>query len=355
MIFQQFRHEEGGCLSYLIGCTQRHVCAVIDAQHDPELYVRYASDHGMKITHIFETHAQADHLSGARKLSQATGAPVYFHESVKAAYPVEKVRDGSEIAIGNILLKILYTPGHTADSISILVIDTTRSREPWLVFTGDTLFVGDTGRPDLDGSAELLYDSIWQKLLKLHDSVEIYPTHFAGSSCGKEMSPKPSSTIGFERRFNPSLQVGDKQEFLDFVMANLPVQPPRFQKVRMYNLGFLDSPPIDKTYDLHSLQMTGEELKSRIDHGENITILDVREKSEYAVANIGGMLIPMREIPQRYTELDAGKEIVVLCHHGNRSQRVVEFLYGKGFTNVKNLVGGIDAWSARVDPKVPRY
>ena len=355
MIFQQFRHEAGGCLSYLIGCTQRQVCAVVDAQHVIEPYLQYAADRRMKITHIFETHAQADHLSGAKKLSQATGAPVYFHESAKAAFPVEKIREGSEIAVGNILLKTLHTPGHTSDSISILVIDTTRSREPWLVLTGDTLFVGDTGRPDLDGSAELLYDSIWQKLLTLHDSVEIYPTHFAGSSCGKDMSPKPSSTIGFERRFNPSLQVRDKKEFVEFVMANLPVQPPRFEKVRMYNLGFLSEPPIERTYDLHSLQLTAAELKSKFDRGEKVTILDVREQSEYSAANIGGELIPMREIPNRYTELDAGDEIVVLCHHGGRSQRVVEFLYGKGFTNVKNLVGGIDAWSTEVDPKIPRY
>src|SRR2546426_5379738 len=113
--------------------------------------------------------------------------------------------------VGNVRINVLHTPGHTRDSVSFVVTDTTRSQEPWFVLTGDALFVGDTGRPDLDGSAEDLYDSIWGKLLKLPDSVEIYPTHFAGSSCGKAMSPKPSSTIGFERRFNPSLQVKSKR------------------------------------------------------------------------------------------------------------------------------------------------
>ncbi|MBI1803312.1 MAG: MBL fold metallo-hydrolase [Ignavibacteriae bacterium] len=355
MIFQQFRHEEGGCLSYIIGCTQRNVCAVIDPQLAIEQYTAFAGSHNMKITHIFETHAQADHLSGARALFEKIGASVYYHESAHASFPVKKVKDGDEFMVGNVRLKVLHTPGHTADSVSLLVSDTTRSNDPWLVLTGDTLFVGDTGRPDLDGSAEKLYDSIFGKLLALSDSVEIYPTHFAGSSCGKAISPKPSSTIGFERRFNPALQVKSKKEFVDFVMADLPVQPPRFQKVRQYNLGVIKDPPIEKTYNMNELQITVEQLKAKLDKGEKPVIVDVREPSEYKTANIGAKLIPLGEIPKRYTELDPKQEIVVHCHHGGRSQRAVEFLYEKGFANVKNLVGGIDAWSQRIDPKVPRY
>ncbi|HEY6191602.1 MAG TPA: MBL fold metallo-hydrolase [Bacteroidota bacterium] len=355
MIFQQFRHEQGGCLSYLIGCTQKQVCAVIDPQHEIDPYLRYAAGHGMQITHIIETHAQADHLSGAKRLAAASGAEIYFHESLVTKFPVKGIKDGEEIKVGNILLKILHTPGHTPDSISILVSDTTRSKEPWLVLTGDTLFVGDTGRPDLDGSGELLYDSIWGKLMRLDDAVEIYPTHFAGSSCGKAMSPKPNSTIGFERRHNPALQVKSKQEFVDFVMADLPVQPPRFKKVRQYNLGYLSDPPIERTYDMAALQITPEQLKERLDRGDHPMILDVREPSEQEIVNIGGTLIPLGQLPRRYTELDSDQEIIVYCHHGNRSQRAVEFLYEKGFKNVKNLTGGIDAWSVKVDRKVPRY
>lgn len=355
MIFQQFRHDEGGCLSYLVGCTQRQVCAVIDPQLEIEQYVKYASSRSMNITHIFETHAQADHLSGAKKLAEASGAPVHFHESLQPAFPVRKVKDGEEVHVGNVLFKVLHTPGHTPDSITLLISDTTRSKEPWLALTGDTLFVGDTGRPDLDGSAEQLYDSIWNRLLTLNDSIEIYPTHFAGSSCGRAMSPKPSSTIGFERRFNPSLQVKSKTEFVDFVMADLPVQPPRFQKVRQFNLGFLTEPPIERTYDMQSLQITVEQLKQKIDDGQKPFILDVREPYEYALANIGAKLIPLGEIPKRVNELDKNAEIIVHCHHGERSQKAVEFLYEKGFKNVRNLVDGIAAWSTKVDPKVPRY
>jgi glyoxylase-like metal-dependent hydrolase (beta-lactamase superfamily II)/rhodanese-related sulfurtransferase len=355
VIFQQFRHEEGGCLSYLVGCTGKHVCAVIDPQHEIGPYMKYAETHGIRITHVFETHAQADHLSGSKRLAEAAGATVCFHESATAAFPARRVTDGEEIAVGNVLLRVLHTPGHTPDSISILVSDTTRSKEPWLALTGDTLFVGDTGRPDLDGSAEMLYDSLWGKLLKLNDSVEIYPTHFAGSSCGKAMSPKPSSTIGFERRFNPALQVKSKREFVDLVTADLPVQPPRFQKVRQYNLGFLDQPPIERTYDMTALQISPELLNEKLGRGEKPFLLDVREPSEQKIVNIGGTLIPLGQLPKRYGELKADQEIIVYCHHGNRSQRAVEFLYEKGFKNVKNLVGGIDAWAVKVDRKLPRY
>jgi len=355
MIFQQFRHEEGGCLSYIVGCTRHQVCAVVDPQLSVEQYLQYAEAHEMRITHVFETHAQADHLSGARKLANDIGATVYYHEVAEASFPITKVKDGDELMVGNVKLKVLHTPGHTADSICLLVTDTTRSNDPWFALTGDTLFVGDTGRPDLDGSAELLYDSIFTKLLKLGDSVEIYPTHFAGSSCGKAMSPKPSSTIGFERKFNAALQLKSKKEFVDFVMADLPVQPPRFQKVRQYNLGILKNPPIEKTYNMQELQITVEQLKTKLDKGEKPVILDVREPFEYKRANIGGILIPLGEIAKRNSELDPGAEIIVHCHTGGRSQRAVEFLYEKGFANVKNLLGGIEAWSMKIDPKVPRY
>ncbi len=355
MIFQQFRHEQGGCLSYIVGCSREQACAVIDPQIETEPYLAYASSHGLRIAHIFETHAQADHLSGARALSEATGAPVHYHESARAGYPIEGVRDGQEIALGRVLLKVLHTPGHTSDSICLLVTDTARGTDPWLVLSGDTLFVGDVGRPDLDGDARRLYASIREKLLPLDDAVELYPTHFAGSSCGKGMSPKPSSTIGFERRFNPALRFASEREFVAYVMSDLPVQPPRFQKVRRFNLGFLREPPIERTFDIGDIQITPEQLQRRIDAGDQPMLLDVREPMEVRIASIGGTHIPMGQIPSRLDELDRNAEIIVYCHHGNRSQRVVDFLYESGFSRVKNLVGGIDAWSERVDGNVRRY
>jgi len=355
MIFKQFQHEEGACLSYILGCTAKRVCAVLEPQLDIEQYLEYAKAKGMEITHIFETHAQADHLSGAMRLAELTRAPVHYHESVNAAFPVTKLRDGETINVGNIQLRILHTPGHTPDSISIVVTDTTRSYEPWFVLTGDTLFVGDTGRPDLDGDAEQLYDSIYEKLLKLDDSLEIFPSHYAGSVCGKALSPKPSSTIGFERRFNPSLQFKSKEEFVRFVSENLPVQPPRFHKVRQFNLGFLKEPPIEKTFDIKALQITVEELKRCMDAGDRPFLLDVREPDEYELCNLSVHLIPLRQLPKRLQELDPNKEIVVYCHTGSRSQQAVEFLYESGFKNVKSLVGGVEAWAQKIDPSMSRY
>ena len=355
MIFQQFRHEQGACLSYLLGCTQTGSAAVMDSQLDVQPYLDFAKSHRLKITHIFETHSQADHLSGALKLSRVTGAPIHMYESVQAGMPVTKLKDGQELNVGNIKLKILHTPGHTQDSICILITDLTRSEKPWLLLSGDTLFVGDTGRPDLDGSADQLYDSIWGKLLKLEDWVEIYPTHFAGSVCGKAMSPKTSSTIGFERLFNPALQKKSKKDFVEFVNANLPIQPPRFRQVRKFNLGFIKDPPLDRTYDVTDLQITPEEMKAKIDAGEQFLLIDVREKWENDASNIGGTLIPMMEIPDRAKELDPNQEIIVYCRTGNRSDKVVEYLYESGFKRVKNLVGGIFAWSEKIDPKVPKY
>ncbi|HLF19880.1 MAG TPA: MBL fold metallo-hydrolase [Bacteroidota bacterium] len=355
MLFKQFQHEEGACLSYVIGCTRTAKAAVIDAQLDIQPYLQYVSSHNLKLTHIFETHSQADHLSGAKKLSEATGVPAYFYDTVKANFSIKRVKDEDEIRIGNILLKILYTPGHTLDSMCIIVTDTTRADEPWFVLTGDTLFVGDVGRPDLNGSPEDLYESLYKKLMKLPDSLEVFPAHYAGSVCGKDLSPKPSSTIGFERRFNAALQFKSKNEFIDFVNSGLPAQPPLFEKVRAFNLGFLVEPPIGKTADEDSLEISVEELKEKLHRGEKLLLLDVREPVEFQIANLGGQLIPLRQLPQRMKELNPNQEIIVHCHTGNRSARAVEFLHQNGFNNVKNLVGGIDAWSRRVDPKVPRY
>lgn len=355
MLFRQFQHEEGACLSYCLGCTRTGVAAVVDAQLDTRPYLQLLSRNNLRLTHVMETHSQADHLSGAQSLSEATGARLFFHESVEANFAVNRVKHGDELAIGNILVRVLHTPGHTRDSICMVVTDTTRSNEPWFILTGDTLFVGDVGRPDLHGSAEDLYESLYHKLLKLPDMLEVFPAHYAGSVCGKSLSPKPSSTIGFERRFNPALQFKTKDEFVKFVQSDLPVQPPRFEKVRQFNLGFLAEPPIEKTFDKNSLEISVEELKQKLDRGEMPFLLDVREPVEYQIAHINGHLIPLGQIPERLGELDKNKEIIVYCHTGNRSRRAVEFLYENRFANVKNLVGGIDAWSRRIDTKVPRY
>jgi glyoxylase-like metal-dependent hydrolase (beta-lactamase superfamily II) len=213
----------------------------VDPQLEIEPYLAAAAEKSMRITHIFETHVQADHLSGARRLAAATGAPVVFHKSAPVEFPHLTVEDGERLDLGNVSLSILHTPGHTPDSVSILVTDKTRASEPWFVLTGDTLFSGGVGRPDLIGAgseaalAEQLHDSLG-KIMTLPDHLEIFPAHFGGAACGKGLSGKPGSTIGFERRFNPALRAKSRAEFVDFVLAGLPPQPVAFAENRRRNL-----------------------------------------------------------------------------------------------------------------------
>jgi glyoxylase-like metal-dependent hydrolase (beta-lactamase superfamily II) len=216
----------------------------VDPQPEIASYLEAAAQKSMRITHIIETHVHADHLSGARRLAEVTRAPVFFHELAEVRFPHGTFEDGDEHEAGNVRLTVLHTPGHTPEGISILVTDRTRGSEPWFVLTGDTLFAGGVGRPDLlgDGTearlAEELYESLFGKLLALPDHVEVYPAHFGGSACGKGLSGKPGSTIGFERRFNPALQLGSKSEFVRFVLKDLPPQPDSFAENRRRNLGW---------------------------------------------------------------------------------------------------------------------
>jgi glyoxylase-like metal-dependent hydrolase (beta-lactamase superfamily II) len=214
----------------------------VDPQLDIEPYLDAAGQKAMRVTYIIETHVQADHLSGARRLAAVTGAAILMHEAAPTEFPHVPLADGAEHEMGNVRMTFLHTPGHTPDGVSVVVTDHSRAREPWFVLTGDTLFSGGVGRPDLLGTgaerplAEQLYESLHRKLLTLPDHVEVYPSHFGGAACGKGLSGKPHTTIGFERRFNPALQFTTKAGFVDFVLADLPPQPPSFAGNRRHNL-----------------------------------------------------------------------------------------------------------------------
>lgn len=216
---------------------------MVDPQPEIEQYLEEAEHSRMRITYIVETHVQADHLSGCRDLAAKTGAPICLHESADPNFPVHALKEGEVLDLGNVTARVLHTPGHSPDSLCLLVTDKSRGPDPWFVLTGDTLFVGDAGRPDLHGPeasrrlAEQLSDSLFGKLLTLDDLIEVYPSHFAGSACGRHMSGKPHSTIGFERRFNVALQRRDREEFVRFMLENLPPQPPEFTENRRRNLG----------------------------------------------------------------------------------------------------------------------
>jgi hydroxyacylglutathione hydrolase len=247
MIFRQILHPATGCASYVFGCTGKRALAIVDPHHEHvNEYLAIAQLAQSPIVAIIETHVQADHLSGATELATRTGAPIYLHEAADVTFAHRALRDGDEVELGNDFLRVLHTPGHSPDSICLLVGDRTRGPDPWFLLTGDTLFVGDAGRPDLTtetmmaeppsavAAAESLYASL-QRLLTLPDDLEIYPAHFAGSACGRSMSGKPSSTLGFERRYNPALTRPSREAFVSFMLTDLPPAPERHREIRLAN------------------------------------------------------------------------------------------------------------------------
>ena len=240
MIFKPFYYFDTGCAAYVFGCGTLGKGAVVDPQErDVESYIAFASAKGLAITHVIDTHVHADHRSGGRLLAKRAGAAYALHRAADVVFPFLPLDDGREIELGNTRLKVLHTPGHTPESISLLVTDLRRGPEPWFVLTGDTLFVGSVGRPDLPGrtkqNAGELHDSIHEKLLALPDDVEVYPAHFAGSACGAGMSGKPSSTIAAERRWNTLLRM-ERDGFVNEVGQPSP-KPDDMQEILRFNQG----------------------------------------------------------------------------------------------------------------------
>jgi glyoxylase-like metal-dependent hydrolase (beta-lactamase superfamily II) len=238
MIFRQLLHAEPVAASYLFGCGGRGVCAVVDPIEDVDLYVHAASETHMRIQYVIDTHVHADHVSGGRRLAEASGAEYVLHAS-SATGQTRGVTDGQQLELGNVIVEVLHTPGHTPEHISLLVTDRTRGGQPWMVLTGHTLMVGDMGRTELAGraedGAEMLFESA-RRLRELPDHVEVWPGAFAGSVCGRGLSGKPSSTIGFERRFNRTFSLDDRAEFVAAMLRDIPAPPPHAAENRAINL-----------------------------------------------------------------------------------------------------------------------
>jgi hydroxyacylglutathione hydrolase len=240
VIFRPYYYFDLGCATYLFGCGTLGKGTVVDARADDiDAYIAFAAAKNLRLTHVIDTHVHADHRSGGRELARRTGAQYCVHESADLTYPFTALRDGDEIELGNTRVKVLHTPGHSPESVCLLVTDLKRGVAPWFVLTGDTLFVGAVGRPDLPGrareNAALLYASLHAKILTLPDNLEIYPGHFSGSVCGAGLSGKPTSTLGFEKRWNAMLSL-DRDAFIE-ALADVPPKPAEMERVLAFNRG----------------------------------------------------------------------------------------------------------------------
>src|SRR5262245_26617861 len=335
MIFQQLLNEETGCLSYLIGCSQAGEAVVVDPGRDRvDDYLALSRKKGLTVTRIVETHVHADHVSGNQALAAKCGARIHIHPAAEAAFVHAPIEDRSELRVGTLSLQVLHTPGHTPDSICLLVTDRSRSDEPWFVLTGDTLFVGDVGRPDFGGAqaAVGLYESLTRRLLLLPDSVEVYPAHGAGSSCGRAMSSKTASTIGFERRFNAALRVADVDTFVRLLMTGLPPKPPSFERIIARNraraLPLSGAPK----------PLTAAQVQEALTKGA--WVLDVRGSDEYGDGHIPGAINVWVESPQFSARaglfLPADKPIVLVAGGPTDVSRAAQ---GLGRIGVDDVAG----------------
>jgi hydroxyacylglutathione hydrolase len=240
MILRQFLHQEPVGISYLFGCGGRAAGAVVDPVGEIEPYLRAAEAGGMRIHFVIDTHVHADHLSAGRQLAQASGAEYVLAAHADVAYPFRAVRDEEMLQLGNVVAKVLHTPGHTPEHLCLLVSDRTRADEPWFVMTGHTLMVGDLGRTELAVSAEQGARDLFRsarRLKALPDHVEVLPGAYAGSVCGRRLSGKPWSTIGFEKRQNRALGIEDEAEFIRFMLAGITPAPAAAAALRAANSG----------------------------------------------------------------------------------------------------------------------
>lgn len=243
MILRQYLDTEPVvAASYLFGCGTKRLGAVVDPTEDLERYLRDAEALGLPIRYVIDTHVHADHVSGGRRLAEAAGAEYVLFEGAGATYPSRAVGDGDMLDLGNTQVRVLHTPGHTPEHISLLVTDNKRGPEPWFVLTGHTLMVGDMGRTELASTAEegarALFRSA-ERLRSLPDYLEVLPGAFSGSVCGRGLSGKAMSTIGFERRFNRAFSVSDEEEFVALMLQEIPPPPRGAKEIRAENLGLL--------------------------------------------------------------------------------------------------------------------
>lgn len=356
MFFERIKTPGLGCFSYVLGCPAAGVAAVVDPRRDIGVYLDLARENNMKIVKIFETHVHADHVSGALELARATGADIHIHQSAPVDYPAVKVGHGDRFELGAAHIRVLHTPGHTPNSISLVVADAARSSEPQMVLTGDLLFVGDTGRPDLPGEEILdeqvrnLHHSLTAVLGELPDGLEVCPAHGQGSLCGGGLSAKPHSTLGYERRTNRRLLLENFEDFRRDVLSDLPMRPRSFSAIIAANLA---GPPLLPECDGQPPALSAEEFARLQDEGA--VVLDLRPTPAFASAHIPGGLHVDGSQSQALNWVGAvvppGSRLLLVLDRNEDFEAKRTGLRRIGYDRLEGyLHGSINAWIGRGRP-----
>ena len=342
--------------SYVVGDERTGEAAVVDPTRDVDDFLHYAAENDLHIRHVLETHVHADFVSGARELkARLDGAPRIHSSGLGGKdwtppYADQIATDGHEVEVGSVRLQAIHTPGHTPEHVSWALYDDSRSKDtPWLVFTGDFLFVGDVGRPDLLGEeakkqlAHQLYNSVFERLPALPDITEIFPAHGAGSLCGTAISSRRSSTVGFERRFNPALKQKLEEEWVRDLMSDMPLAPPYFRRMKRVNK---EGTAIIGAELPGQKRWTAKEVHNRV--CENCLILDVRSKESFAAAHIPSSInIPFSPNLPTWAGwvLPYDRPTLIVTDSAAHVPEVVTHLLRVGFDDVQGyLQGGIDTW-----------
>jgi glyoxylase-like metal-dependent hydrolase (beta-lactamase superfamily II)/rhodanese-related sulfurtransferase len=341
VFFREVLNEDLGCASYVVADGGEAV--VIDPKWEVEEYPEIAQENGFTITHIIETHNHADHLSGKGRLAKATGAKIHISKEAGVEYEHEPLEDGDVVEMGEVRIVAVATPGHRPEHTSFLVEDTTRSQEPWVVITGDSLFVGDLARPEPEEGARGLFNSL-RKLADLKDFVEVRPGHIGGSLCGGAgMSQKPDSTIGFEQRFNRYLAIEDEEEFVRTLTAEQAPQPPNFERIVELNRGSL----LTEAAPAESLMP--QRVRELVEAGA--VLIDGRDQREFDAAHVPGSInVTMNQSgvgTRAAWVVDPESEIIVAAEGDEGARRMARMLEAVGFRNIRGyLAGGLNAWRA---------
>lgn len=355
MFFQHVYDKTLAQASYVIGCQKAGVAMVIDPKRDVDTYLKIAEENKMKITHVAETHIHADFLSGSRELQALTGAELYLSdeggEGWQYEFPHVGLKNGSIFNVGNLKFEVVHTPGHTPESISFLLTDTPASKEPVMLFTGDFVFVGDIGRPDLleeaaglkgtkEAGAKEMYRSV-ERFRNLPDHIQVWPGHGAGSACGKALGAVPSSTVGYEKIRNWALQYeNNEQGFINFLLEDQP-EPPRYFAM-MKKLNKVDRPLLTEVPT--PKQLTKEELQAAMDKG--IKVIDTRKKLDFAAGYIPGTLNIQnnKSFPTWMGWFVSYDEPFILIAEDEEMDELVRMLMRIGLDNLYGYVPNVNVW-----------